>query len=51
MENMKGYQSEMKTAISEIKSTLDRINRMDKTEDWISEIEDGVAEETQWEQQ
>ena len=37
----------MKTTISEIKSTLEGINRVDEKEDQIGNIEDGIAEDTQ----
>ena len=40
-------QLEMKNTISKMKNTLERINEVDKTEDWISNIEDGVAKDTQ----
>ena len=41
----------MKNTISEMKSILEGINRVDETKDWISNIEDRVAEDTQLEQQ
>ena len=44
MESIEGNQSEMK-------STLERINRVDEAEDCISNLEEGVVEETQSEQQ
>ena len=37
----------MKNTIFEMKSTLERINRLDEAKDQISDIEDGVVEDTQ----
>ena len=50
MKIIKGNQSEMNT-ISEIKSTLAGINRVDEAENQITDLENGVAEETISEQQ
>ena len=47
METVIGSQSEMKTSISEMKSTLERITRVDETKNQISDIEDGVTQDTQ----
>ena len=51
MENIVGIQSEMKNTISEMTGILERINRVDKVEDRITDIENGVVEDTQSEQQ
>ena len=47
MEMIKGNQSEMKNAISEMKSILEGINRVDEVEDWITDIKDGEVKDTQ----
>lgn len=41
----------MKNAVSETKNTLKGINRLHEAADRISDLEDGVAEDTQSEQQ
>ena len=46
MENIIGNQSETKTTISEMKSTLKRINRVDEAEDQISDTENGIVGDT-----
>ena len=47
MEIIKGNQSEMKNALSEMKSILEGINRVNKEEDQTTNIEDGEAKNTQ----
>ena len=42
---------ETKSIITEMKTSIKRINRLDEAEDWISDLEDKVAENTQTEQQ
>ena len=50
LENMKN-QIELKNTITKIKNTLKKkINRLDGREEWISNLEDRVAEITQAEQ-
>ena len=51
MENIKGNQSAMKNKISEMKSTLEGIDRQVEAEDQTNDLKDGVAEDTQSEQQ
>ena len=41
----------MKNTTSEIKNTLEGINKLDKAEHQISDLEDGIEEDTQLEQQ
>ena len=48
---MNKNQLEMKNAISEMKNTLEGINKMNGVEDQISELEDKVKNNTQSEQQ
>ena len=49
---MLNNQLDMKKTITEMKKTLEGFNgRLDKAEDWISELEDKVAKYTQSEQQ
>ena len=43
-------QPEMKNTITEMKNTLEGINRLCDTEEWISELEDRVVEITDAEQ-
>ena len=51
LENIKKNQTELKNIITEIKSTLEGINnRLDDTEEWISELEDRVVKISQAEQ-
>ena len=45
--NIRKNESEMKTTITKMMNTLEGINRLDKTEDSISEIEDKVAKHIQ----
>ena len=41
----------MKNAVSEMKNMLEGTgSRLDGAEDWISDLKDKVAENTQWEQ-
>ena len=41
-------QSEIKSMISEMKNTLDRINsRLEEAEEWLSDLEDKVMESNQ----
>ena len=47
MEIIKGNQSEMKNTVSEMKIILEGINRVDKEEDWTTDIQDGEAKDTQ----
>ena len=47
MEIIKGNQSEIKNTWSEMKSLLDVINRVDKEEDQMTDIEKGEAKDTQ----
>ena len=51
-ETIKKNQEEMKNTISEIKNKLEGItSRLDKTEGWISDLEDKKEKNTQIEQQ
>ena len=47
IENIKTNQSEMKISINEIKNTLERINRLEEAEEWISKLEGRVMESNQ----
>ena len=47
MEIIKGNQLEMKNTLSEMKSILEGINRVDEKEDWTTNIEDGEGKDTQ----
>ena len=52
LENIKKNQTEMKKTITEIKNILKVIHsRLNDTEEWISELEDGVVKITQSEQE
>ena len=51
IENIKKNEWDMKNIITEMKNTLEGINsKFDETENWISNLEDKVAENIQSEQ-